>query len=269
MVSDLEDYYAVLGLDPDASPASVKLAYRRLARENHPDHKANLADTEQAAASARMAELNEAYAVLSDSKRRREYDERLRTLHALALREKARAVVDVAKDARMATARVRPGVEVGSTVVREFSSHLCARLVSNHDVFRWRQKELEGFDWSLEARFFSSCYCVALRGFGAGNLASAKKFTNYAGLAVANSRHYLRNCYFLFLFPFQQLSDTEQVLAHCRQFAKAESRATVSSTQTLIVLLDVHHARILPCGSQIRRDKRFEQLLEQLTISRT
>ncbi len=270
MGSDLEDYYAILELDLDASPDSVKLAYRRLARENHPDRKADLADNEQMAASARMAKLNEAYAVLSNSKRKREYDERLRIYKTLALRD-ARATVEVAKEVRSATAgsgRVRPGAEVGSTVVREFSSNLCTELVSNHDTFRWRQKKLEGFDWSLEARFLSSYYCVALRGFGAGNLTSAKKFTNYAGLAIAHCRHYLRKCYFLFLFPFQQLSDAEQVLAHCRQFAQAESRANVSSTQTLIVLLDVRHARSLPCGSQIRRDKRFEQLLEQLAISR-
>jgi hypothetical protein len=153
--------------------------------------------------------------------------------------------------------------------VGEFSSHLCTELVSNHSTFQWRQKKLEGFDWSLEARFLSSYYCVALRGFGAGNLASAKKFTNYASLAIAHCRPYLRRCHFLFLFPFQQLSDTEQVLAHCRQFASAESRTNLSSTQTLIVLLDVRHARSLPCGSQMRRDKRFDKLLDQLAISRT
>ncbi len=271
MASDLEDYYTILELDLDASPESVKLAYRRLARENHPDRKANLADTEQMAAAARMAQVNAAYAVLSNSKRKREYDDRLRTYKTLELRG-ARATIGLAEEARSATAgagRVRPGAEVSSAVVHEFSSHLCTELVSNHNTFRWRQKKLEGFDWSLEARFLSSYYCVALRGFGAGNLASAKKFTNYASLAIAHCRPYLRRCHFLFLFPFQQLSDTEQVFAHCRQFASAESRTNLSSTQTLIVLLDVRHARSLPCGSQMRRDKRFDKLLEQLAISRT
>ena len=60
------DYYAVLGVDPDASPEDIKAAFRRLAREHHPD--ATGGDD------AQYKEISEAYAVLSDSGKRRQYD---------------------------------------------------------------------------------------------------------------------------------------------------------------------------------------------------
>ncbi len=63
------DYYAVLGVPRDASQEDIKKAFRRLARETHPD--ANPGD---AAADARFRQIAEAYEVLSDPDRRRRYD---------------------------------------------------------------------------------------------------------------------------------------------------------------------------------------------------
>jgi molecular chaperone DnaJ len=64
-----KDYYAILGVARDASTEDIKKAFRRLARETHPD--ANPGDP---AAEARFREVAEAYEVLSDSDRRRRYD---------------------------------------------------------------------------------------------------------------------------------------------------------------------------------------------------
>src|SRR3954447_14964146 len=65
-----KDYYKVLGVAKDASQADIKKAYRKLARELHPD--ANPGD---AAAESRFKDVSEAYDVLSDESRRKEYDE--------------------------------------------------------------------------------------------------------------------------------------------------------------------------------------------------
>ena len=65
-----KDYYKALGVAKDASGADIKKAYRKLARELHPDK--NPGDAE---AEARFKEVSEAYDVLSDESRRREYDE--------------------------------------------------------------------------------------------------------------------------------------------------------------------------------------------------
>ncbi|MFE3092267.1 molecular chaperone DnaJ [Streptomyces sp. NPDC059248] len=65
-----KDYYKVLGVPKDATEAEIKKAYRKLAREYHPD--ANKNDTK---AEERFKEISEANDVLGDAKRRKEYDE--------------------------------------------------------------------------------------------------------------------------------------------------------------------------------------------------
>jgi len=65
-----KDYYKALGVAKTAKPAEIKAAYRKLARKYHPD--ANKGD---GSAEERFKEISEAYSVLSDEKRRKEYDE--------------------------------------------------------------------------------------------------------------------------------------------------------------------------------------------------
>ena len=64
-----KDYYAELGVDKDASQSEIKKAFRKLARDLHPDN--NPGDE---AAEARFKEINEAYETLSDEDTRKEYD---------------------------------------------------------------------------------------------------------------------------------------------------------------------------------------------------
>ncbi|MGY1726087.1 molecular chaperone DnaJ [Geodermatophilus sp. SYSU D01062] len=65
-----KDYYAALGVSQGADAAEIKKAYRKLARDLHPDK--NPGNTQ---AEARFKEVSEAYDVLSDPKRRAEYDD--------------------------------------------------------------------------------------------------------------------------------------------------------------------------------------------------
>ena len=65
-----KDFYAVLGVPKDADAAAIKKAYRKLARQLHPDH--NPGD---ATAEAKFKDIGEAYAVLSDTEQRQQYDQ--------------------------------------------------------------------------------------------------------------------------------------------------------------------------------------------------
>lgn len=65
-----KDFYAVLGVPKDADAAAIKKAYRKLARQLHPDH--NPGD---AKAEAKFKDIGEAYAVLSDTEQRQQYDQ--------------------------------------------------------------------------------------------------------------------------------------------------------------------------------------------------
>ena len=66
---EYKDYYKILGVDKNADEKEIKKAYRRLARQYHPD--VNPGDK---AAEARFKEINEANEVLSDPEKRRKYD---------------------------------------------------------------------------------------------------------------------------------------------------------------------------------------------------
>ena len=70
MAENKRDYYEVLGVDRGADDATIKKAYRQLAKKYHPDM--NPGDKE---AERKFKEASEAYAVLSDSEKRRQYDQ--------------------------------------------------------------------------------------------------------------------------------------------------------------------------------------------------
>lgn len=65
-----KDFYKILGVDKDADAAAIKKAYRKLARENHPDSKPG-----DKAAEERFKAVAEAYDVVGDPAKRKEYDE--------------------------------------------------------------------------------------------------------------------------------------------------------------------------------------------------
>ena len=68
-MAETKDYYAVLGVKEDAATDEIKKAYRKLARKYHPDKNPDKPEAEE-----RFKEVQEAYSVLSDEEKRKEYD---------------------------------------------------------------------------------------------------------------------------------------------------------------------------------------------------
>jgi molecular chaperone DnaJ len=96
MAPQTKDFYAVLGVPASASQDQIKKQYRKLAKRNHPD--SNQSDPK---AAERFKEISEAYNVLGDAEKRKQYDE-MRRLGAFG------GFADAAHSAR-GGARSRPG----------------------------------------------------------------------------------------------------------------------------------------------------------------
>lgn len=68
--SPQKDYYEILGVSKEATPEEIRKAYKRLALKWHPDKHVD----DKKEAEEKFKEINEAYSVLSDPKKKREYD---------------------------------------------------------------------------------------------------------------------------------------------------------------------------------------------------
>lgn len=71
-MANKKDYYDILGISKGAAEADIKKAYKKMAREHHPDM---VKDSDKKAAEKRFKEINEAYQVLSDPQKRKMYDQ--------------------------------------------------------------------------------------------------------------------------------------------------------------------------------------------------
>lgn len=69
------DYYEVLGVDKQASAADIKKAYRKIAIQYHPDRQGDKSEAEKKEAEEKFKEAAEAYSVLSDETKRKQYDQ--------------------------------------------------------------------------------------------------------------------------------------------------------------------------------------------------
>lgn len=248
----MKDYYAILGLDAEASAESIKVAYRRLATQYHPDRMGGASAEDLARSSDRMREINEAYSFLTKARRRP------------APREVAGDSAQpspVVADRRAAPA-VRPDSSVMFSSVSGELSGQVRRALSN-SAMRWREETWEGFDWAMVSGSLLSRHSVALRGFPSVDLDVTRKFTNYAQLAIDRSSSYRKN-YFVFLLAIQRIARAEEVAAACRQFCYGTRGGKIAEIE--IALVDVANARTVLCGPKVR-DERYGQLLRQLGFS--
>lgn len=107
------DHYAVIGVKPDADDDEVRKAYYRLARLYHPDRFGkDLAGSDREVVEELFGRVSEAFGVLSNEERRRDYDERLKS-GAIAAEKEAEKPVDSRDLARMSFEKGKALITLG------------------------------------------------------------------------------------------------------------------------------------------------------------
>ena len=137
------DFYEVLGVGRNADQSEIQRAYRKLARQHHPDV------NKDPSAEARFKEISEAYDVLSDPEQRKRYDAFGRTSAAypptLALRSgdgrrrtraPVRALVRAAPGREETPGRAAYGspTSKGTSILRTFSAEFLVTVAAQHEV---------------------------------------------------------------------------------------------------------------------------------------
>lgn len=257
------DYFSILGVSRGATGDEIKSAFRKLALEFHPDRVGHLDEAGQSEAAKRMAEVNEAYSVLSNPTQRKEYEAELDNpqpnpapaAQAAAAAAAATPVSPAASDTgsfRRSAAPAKPS----SNLARDFSIRLKTEL-ANAAGLKFQPYQAEGFDWGLITRTWTAQYLIASRAFAEADVASAQRFLRYAE-AVVKSRG-MRKQNSLFLMPFQKIFDSAKVGNMFRDFCEKEA-GTV-----LIVLMDMSRSEKLVCGPK-PKDTRLQELATSIKL---
>jgi DnaJ-class molecular chaperone len=145
----IKNYYLVLEVDSNATPAEIRAAYRRLAKELHPDH--------YEAGSQPFLALQEAYAILSDPDRRRAYDRSLQEEKASTQRATQRSQAEPLRSPSFEPEPLipeeQPPLDLGPlSVTRSFQSYspsfdeIFGRLWRNFEPIRPKVEDIKSLN---------------------------------------------------------------------------------------------------------------------------
>lgn len=248
-----KDYYAILGVPPEASVSEIKKAYRALAHRFHPDRLSSDVDTQ--AAMDRMVEINEAFAVVSDAKKRASYDQ-ARAGPAKAAASSEPPSVDWKMPAEPTAApAVTPASNstVASTVSEDFLQKLKALVAQNGASANLKDEPTKPWLWSFQGRTWGGNYSVSMRVCPAMNPNVARENVSQIQAMVKKRRSGWKSNVFLFIIGFQTISEGETVLKIFRSFCNQEVNSTTRNLINVVVM-DMNSRRSVLCGKRAHED---------------
>jgi curved DNA-binding protein CbpA len=282
----IKDYYHLLGVPRGAPLEEIKTAYRRLARECHPDKVAQLTREEQQAATVTMRELNEALDTFSDPRRRAEYDETIR----LIPERKPRSGVRVPAAAPPPRTTSPPPAPQPATAAQPSPSAAASKppvpappapesrglnreeqVKKWQEVLRqlpleWREIEARNWQWAWEATSFRRRMVVAYRHQENLSLLSIRTLVGALERLVEQHRSSLRSTVVIALVTSERLMDVRTVVEQLQVFV-SNQRGWPRSAHSVVLVADEQSGRVEIFGS-VGGDPVAERALHHLLKAR-
>ncbi|MHC4664213.1 MAG: J domain-containing protein [Planctomycetota bacterium] len=145
-----EDFYKILGITENASSAEIHGAYRKLAKEYHPDKVTHLGPDLQQMAEQKMLLINKAYAILSNALKRKEYDTQ-QSKSAGTASSSGTAPPDAARQ-RSPAAKHAPSSRARDTMIIETHLYQLKEKIRKETKLSWSDFKLEGFSSAAKAK---------------------------------------------------------------------------------------------------------------------
>ena len=266
--SATKDYYAVLGVDPGSTTTEIKKAYRALAHRYHPD-RAVAEEKTASNASSRMVEINEAFAALSDLKRRAKLDRELaaeRTPPPAAAQQAGEEwEIPIAPVKEAPVRGPRRSSAVDQSVAQEFVGKVKAQLLSESSGVKLREEVVPGWLWFLQGKSWGGNYSIGIRQLPALNANVARGCVGELESLVRKLRSSWKSNYFIFLLAFQSLSERDTILNLLRTFCAREETSSPKNWVNVIVLDLRQHQSVL-CGKRTG-DRQHNAILRALGVS--
>lgn len=258
----LKDYYAILGVNADATAAEIKKAFRALAHQYHPDRVQ--AGSSSDATAEKMIELNEAFAVLSDEKRKKEYDDLRSGKKSAVVAEKVEPdwEIPTAKPASLYT--VPKNVAVDQTVNSDFLEKI-KNLLTQNPSLKLQENNEKSWTWALTGGTWAGHYWVGLRSCSTLSPSVAREILAQSHAVITKNRSGWKTNFFVFILAFQNLTEGESVLRILRTFCKSEGNSK-NKNHVNIVAMDMSQRRSVLCGEKSSEGPMAE-LLATMAVS--
>ena len=262
----VKDYYAMLGVAPDATKDVIKKAYRSLVQRYHPDRVKPQDNADFAY--QRMVEINEAFAVLSDSKRRADHD-RQRTAAAKKPLERRNPMTPAAWEtaASAPVADVRAAAsnpDLDKTVAQDFLQKLKVMVGQQGAELNLREEREKDWLWSYLGKTWGRNYWLSLRLCPTLSPGKVRELLVTLQSLISKRRSGWKGSTFVFVLAFQALIDGENALKMCRAYCNRKENSS-RSNHVNIVVLDLKHRRSVLCGKR-SKDSKLGVILRVLAV---